>query len=104
MLSNNLSSSFSCIFKKDPSSHNSSSRLSDNASVNGRQTRDKTSSSVNMDTVKQHDYLKKYEALSQLPSRVSFQEGGVDANSEKELVCFCSFNRFVWMLLIAFCS
>ena len=34
----------------------------------------------------QHDYVKKYEALSRLPSGVSFEEGVVDANSEKELV------------------
>ncbi|XP_057792083.1 uncharacterized protein LOC131008954 isoform X2 [Salvia miltiorrhiza] len=66
-------------------SHNISSRLSDNPRVNGRQTREKTSSFDNKDTMRQHDYLKKYEALSQLPSGVSFQEGVVDANSEKEL-------------------
>ncbi|KAL1535039.1 RNA polymerase II-associated protein 3-like isoform X2 [Salvia divinorum] len=66
-------------------SHNNSSGLSNNPRVNRRQTNDKTSSSGNKDTVGQHAYLQKYEALSQLPSRVSFQEGVVDANSEKEL-------------------
>ncbi|KAL1564413.1 RNA polymerase II-associated protein 3 isoform X2 [Salvia divinorum] len=73
---------------RDPpnqSSHDNSSRLFDNPRVNGRQTRVKTSSSDNKDTMGQHDYAKKYEALSRLPGRVSYQEGVVDANSEKEL-------------------
>ncbi|KAG6424891.1 hypothetical protein SASPL_115314 [Salvia splendens] len=72
---------------RDPPSQSSqnNSRLSDNTRVNGRQTKVKTSSSDNKDTMGQHDYVKKYEALSRLPSGVSFEEGVVDANSEKEL-------------------
>lgn len=86
---------FSLIFEKDnpsQSSYNDSSRLSDNPRVDGRKTRDKTSSAYNTNTVRQHDHLKKYEELSQLASTVSSKEGVVDANSEKELVWFCSFN------------
>lgn len=74
--------------KLDPpnqSSHNRSSRLPDNPRVNGRQERDTASSSNNSNTVKQYDYLREYEKLSQLPSTVPSQEGVVDANSEKEL-------------------
>ncbi|KAH6819032.1 Pyruvate kinase family protein [Perilla frutescens var. frutescens] len=72
----------------DPSSQSSranSSQLSDNPRVNGTRTRDKTSSSDNTNTVGRYEYLKGYEALSRLTSRVSSQEGVVDANSEKEL-------------------
>lgn len=71
---------FPCIFEKDTPSPSSY--------INGRKTREKTSSSYNADNVRQHDHLKKYEELNQLASRVSSQEGTVDANSEKELVNF----------------
>lgn len=69
-------------------SRNNASRLSDSARVNGKQTGQKTPSSDNTSTVRQYDYLKEYEALSRLSSGVPSQEGFVDANSEKELVCF----------------
>lgn len=77
--------------KKDPlgqPSGNNASWISGSARVNGKQTRGKTPSSDNANTFRQYDYLKKYEALSQLSSGVPLQEGFVDANSEKELVRF----------------
>lgn len=66
-------------------SGNNVSQISGSARVNGKQTKGKTPSSDNADTVRQYDYLKEYEALSRLSSGVPSQEGFVDANSEKEL-------------------
>lgn len=76
-------------------SGNNVSQISGSARVNGKQTKGKTSSSDNADTVRQYDYLKEYEALSRLSSGVPSQEGFVDANSEKELVCFAPLNNSV---------
>ncbi|KAL8545428.1 hypothetical protein ACS0TY_005550 [Phlomoides rotata] len=66
-------------------SGNNASWISSSTRVNGKQTRERTSSSDNASTVRQYDYLKEYEALSRLSSGVPSQEGFVDANSEKEL-------------------
>ncbi|XP_051135928.1 uncharacterized protein LOC127254694 isoform X2 [Andrographis paniculata] len=53
--------------------------------VNGQGMTQRNFSSVNTSTARQFDYLKEYEALSQLSSGVSSEDNFVDANSEKEL-------------------
>ncbi|KAL3538275.1 hypothetical protein ACH5RR_001641 [Cinchona calisaya] len=60
-------------------------RLSSRSSVGERPATEKTASANKRSSTKQHDYLRNYEALSQLSSGFMTEESSVDANSEKEL-------------------
>lgn len=45
----------------------------------------------NLSTARQYDYLRQYDAISNLSSGLMTEESSVDANSEKELVWFIFF-------------